>query len=255
MKRFTQIMRGLLIVSLVSACATEVQREQQTREQKAAKLNVRLGIAYLNRGDLELANTKLERALHEDPDLPEAHWSYALLQRRLGKAKLAEQHFREALSLDPQDSRAHNNYAVFLCEQQRFEQAQEQFVKAAENPLYPEPESAYTRAGKCVLRIPDTQSAERYFRKALRLNPKYTPALFQMAKLMFNTDHYLKARGYVQRLEQLSQHTAESLWISYQTERHLGDLEKADVYARQMKRRFPQSRETTLLLEYERHGK
>ena len=46
----------------------------------------------------------------------------------------------------------------------------------------------------------------------------------------------------------------ESLWISYQTERRLGDLEKADVYARQMKHQFPQSKETTLLLEYERHG-
>jgi type IV pilus assembly protein PilF len=254
MKRFTQIMRGLLIISLLSACATAVQREQQTREHRAAKLNVRLGIEYLNRGDLELANTKLERALQQGPELPEAHWSYALLQWRLGKSKLADQHFREALLLDPQDSRAHNNYAVFLCKQRRFEQAQEQFMKAAENPLYPEPESAYTRAGICVLRIPDTQSAETYFRKALRLNPKYTPALFQMAKLMFNTDHYLKARGYVQRFEQLSQHTAESLWISYQTECLLGNLQKADVYARQMKHRFPQSRETTLLLEYERHG-
>ena len=254
MKCLTQVMHGLLLVSLVSACATEVQRQQQAREHKAAKINVRLGIEYLNRGDLELANMKLERALRQDPELAEAHWSYALLQRRLGKSKLADQHFREALSLDPQDSRAHNNYAVFLCEQGRFEEAQEQFMKAAGNPLYPEPESAYTRAGKCVLRIPDTKSAETYFRKALRLNPKYRSALFQMSKLMFKAGHYLKARGYVQRLEQVSQHTAESLWISYQTERRLGDLGKANVYARRMKHKFPQSRETTLLLEYERHG-
>jgi type IV pilus assembly protein PilF len=75
---------------------------------------VQLGAAYLAQGNLGLANTKLERALKENPDLATAHWLYALLQTRLGRPKLADKHSHEAIKLGPADSRGRNAYGKFL---------------------------------------------------------------------------------------------------------------------------------------------
>lgn len=244
----------LIIALVLSACSTMATQQQVTPDQKAAGINVQLGISYLNEGKLELANAKLERALKEDPDSALGHWSYALLQQRLGNNASAEEHFRKAIELDPKDSMAHNNYGNFLCDHDRLEEADQQFQEAVKNPLYSYPESAYTNAGTCAQKGAKVDVAEAYYRQALKKNPNYVPALFQMMKLSFERGHYLQSRAFAQRYEQTARQSPETLWLSYQIEHKLGNRPEAESYAAKLKTQFPDSKETAQLLELERNA-
>jgi type IV pilus assembly protein PilF len=241
-------------LTLITACTGTVERKQESREHRAAVINVQLGIGYLNKGDLKLAKKKLERAIKQGPDLSITHWSYALLQMRLGNAKRAEEYFKNAISLDSEDLKARNNYGLLLCNEGRVEEAQEQFMFAAVDPFNNDPDIAYTNAGICALKIPDVEMAESLFRKALKANPSHAQALYQMAKLTYNAGHYLQSRAFIQRYERVTTHTAGSLWLGYQIEYQLGDLEQAANYGQRLRQQYPESRQTTSLLEFKRNG-
>lgn len=240
-----------IIALVLSACSTVATQQHE----KAAGINVQLGISYLNEGKLELANAKLERALKEDPDSALGHWSYALLQQRLGNNASAEEHFRKAVDLDPKDSMAHNNYGIFLCEQGRLKEADQQFQQAVKNPLYAYPESAYSNAGMCAQKGANVEAAETYYRQALKKNPRYAPALFQMTKLSFERGHYLQSRAFAQRYEQSARPSPESVWLSYQIEQKLGNRLEAESYADKLKTKFPDSKHTAQLLDLERNAR
>ena len=227
---------------------------QQSEISRAAKLNVQLGLDYLRQERLQLAETKLQRALAASPDSSQVQWAYALLQDRLGRGEAAERHFRRAISLSPDDAYARNNYGSFLCRQGRVKQGLAAFDKAASNPLYSEPESAWTNAGICLVRSSNDaetiKEAESYFRKALEANPRYVRALYQMAVLTSGQQRYLASRGYRQRLsEALQRDDPKVLWLCVVTERALNDHAEAQHCAARLKADFPTSRETTRLYE------
>jgi type IV pilus assembly protein PilF len=247
---------SLILAVLLAACVSSPapRNDEPAGDDKAALINVQLGAAYLERGDLELANVKLERALKQDPQLATAHWTYALLQAQLGRAERAEKHFREAIKLDPEDSRAHNNFGVFLCNAGRLEEAQEQFEQALKNPLYDQPETALTNAGVCALKVPAAHKAEAYFKRALEHNPRFAPAVYELARLAFAQEDYPQARDYLQRVQELTEHNASTLLLAVQIEWQLGNRGTAASYAAQLKNKYPDSRQAAELRELERGG-
>ncbi len=239
-----------MVAPLVIACVTTNTKDAPAGPNKrAAEINTELGVKYLSRGELELADTKLRRALQQDPSSATTHWVFALLQERLGEDAVAEKHFRKAISLDPKDSRAHNNYGAFLCNQNRIDEAEKEFLQAINNPLYAQADSAYVNAGICVLKIPDKVKAEEYFKKSLQINSAQQSALYQMAKLSFNRQEYALTTNYIQRYEKVGRHNPESLWIAFQSESNLGHTAKADDYANKLKKLYPSSQEARMLAE------
>jgi type IV pilus assembly protein PilF len=244
----------LMTAALIAACASPGQFEHTPDDKKAARINVQLGAAYLERGDLQTASVKLERALREDYSLATAHWTYALLQLRLGRPKLAEKHFRAAIALNPADSRAHNNYGTFLCDASRLAEAQAQFTRALKNPHFDQPETALTNAGICALRAPDNNKAEAYFHKSLDKNPEFAPAVYEMARLSYEQKRYTQTQAYLNRYKRIGGDTAGTLWLAWQIETQLGNRNAADNYAAQLKQRYPESPETARLLQMEHNG-
>ncbi len=247
---------GLLVVVLVlSACASTSKLSGQDSEAtRAANVNVQLGAGYMRQGNNEIALSKLQRALDQDPKLPSAHYVIAILYERLGEMEKADKHYRRAVELAPNDPEAHNNYGTFLCGQNRLKEADKQFHDALKDPLYKTPEYAYTNAGVCALKIPDVAKAEAYFRQALQVNPRFGNALFELAKLNFNRGNYLSARGYLQRHLEVSQRSPAAMWLGVRIERALGDKTTAESYAKVLMTDFPNAGETHLLLNPEQHG-
>lgn len=247
---------GLLAVVLATCACTNTAnvREQDSQASRAASVNVQLGSGYMNQGKNELALSKLNRALEEDPTLPSAHYVIAYLYERLGELDKADTHYRRAVDLAPDDPEAHNNYGTFLCGQNRLKEADAQFLAALKNPLYTTPEFAYTNAGVCALKVPNVAKAEEYFRQALRVDPRFSTALFEMAQLNFDRGDYLPARAYLQRHMEVSQRSPSAMWLGVRIERALGDSTTAHSYAKVLKVDFPNSKETELLLKSEQHG-
>ncbi len=251
--KFRQLICLLSVMLGLAACAqtggvtgnNELTPAQQTNE--VAEANLKLGIAYLQRGEYEKSLNKLNRALEADPKYAQTYNTLGLLHQKLGKPLVAEDYFKKALSLDPADPLTLNNYGQFLCINSRLSEADEVFMKAAANPLNEVPEVAITNAGICKLKNNEPDQAEHYFRQALDKNPRVPGALLQMAQLSFDQANYMSARAYLQRYLEVAKHTPTTLWLGIQIEKQLGDKNTLSSYAMLLRNNFPDSKEAELL--------
>lgn len=236
---------------LLASCATTQTTSNNTsraeRNIEAAEINISLGASYIQNGEFQLANDKLQKAFSQDPNSSVARWTYAILQEQLNQPKAAEHYYKEALRINSKDSRGQNNYASFLCRSKRYQEADIHFNKALADPLFKNRESTSLNAGVCAMEIPDYQSAQRYFSEVIRLNPRNRVALYQLAKSHFLQNDYGTSQSYLRDFEEVSQHTAQSLWLAYRTERGLGNNRIAQSYAKLLNNQFPGSKEAEQL--------
>jgi type IV pilus assembly protein PilF len=212
-----------------------------------AEINLKLGIEYLQRGEYEKALAKLHKAREADRNYPPTYNTLGILYQRLGDKIRAEEYFKHALSLNSNDASTLNNYGQFLCQDSRFDEAEEAFLKAAQNPLYSTPEIALSNAGTCAMAQGKLDVAESHFRNALEKNPKIAVALLQMSQLTYEMSNHLSARAYLQRYLEIRAHTAKSLWLGINIEIELGDKNALSSYRLLLKNKFPNSKEATLL--------
>ena len=112
----------------------------------------------------------------------------------------AEESFRQALRINARDSDANNNYGTFLCTRKREAEGIKHFLLAVSDPLYQYPDRSYVNAGVCARRLNDLQTAENYFRSALKTQPNQIQALYQLAGLAFERKAYTEARSFLTRL-------------------------------------------------------
>jgi type IV pilus assembly protein PilF len=246
----------VVIAVMLAGCASSGERKREKEKAVAGAIAyTQLGIEYLRDDRYELSLTKLQQALELDPDYAKAHGAIAILYEKVGDKELAEKHYKKALRLKPDDSGTQNNYGQFLCFQGRYKEANEEFMKAASNPFYASAMVPLTNAGLCAKRIPDAKQAEEYFRQALERDPKFAPALLQMAIAKFEEEQFLSARAYLERFQQVTEHNPDSLWLAVRTEFALKDRVASGRYAVMLKETFPKSEQAALLLEWEHdHG-
>ena len=238
---------SILILSIfLSACASTPE-EGKTQED-IAEINTRLGLGYLKQGRLDDAISKLKKALEANPGYAEAHNAIAIVYVQTGQVEKAEHHYREAMELKPNDGKTYNNYGVFLCRQNRMKEAEEYFMLAVNTPRYRSPERAYENAGACVRSV-DIEKAEVYLRLALSRNSKLPTALYEMAEISFQKGSYLSTRAYLQRFQEVSKHSPQSLWLGVRSERKLDDEHAAARYAKLLQQQYPDSLQFKWLLD------
>lgn len=243
----------LAALALAGCASTSERQAEQVRRQRLADTHTQLGASYLQRGQLEIAKENLEKALIADPDSSQAANMMALLQWRLRNYAEAERYFHKAVDVEQSNPEAQNNYGVFLCERGRPDEAIEWFGKAAANPLYKTPDMAQANAGACLMRKPAPTVAEKYFREALKLNPKLPVALNYMAKISYDSGRPVAARGFIQRYFQAADDTPETLLLAVRIERALRNRNEEGSYALRLKAKFPDSPEA-VQLQRERAG-
>ncbi|MDO8596448.1 MAG: type IV pilus biogenesis/stability protein PilW, partial [Sulfuricaulis sp.] len=172
----------ILLIVAVTGCASSAERqEEMEKKDKRAETHVMLGASYLQRGQLDVAKAELEKALSAMPDNSQANNIMAVLQWRLRKYDEADRLFRKALDNDASNSSAHHNYGAFLCDRGKLDAGVRHFDAAAGDALYPYTAEVNLNAGVCLMKKPAPAAAEKYFREALRINPKLPSALYQMA--------------------------------------------------------------------------
>nr|VFK14438.1 MAG: type IV pilus assembly protein PilF [Candidatus Kentron sp. LFY] len=249
----------LLLLLPLAGCVTDSGLPNaahiETQKDHWAELHTQLAIAYLEKGDNDLAWERLERALAIRPNYPDAHNALGSLYQRLNRLEKAEWHYRHAVLLNPSYSDAYNNLGVLLCATGRQTEAEQCFLKAIANPRYREPEIAMSNAGDCAYFVGDLQKAETYLRRALSFNMELPDPLLTMAALSLSKGHPLSARGYLRRYSNVATHTAHSLWLGLRIEKRLGNRDAVSSYALLLRTHHPDSREARLLHEFEVYGK
>lgn len=162
------LMALLLNLSACSSNKSAIDTEELSRKVKTAKINAQLGIAYLEKGDVQRAKQKLLLSLEQAPNSPEPWYTMGYFLETTGNKQEAETYYLKAIALSPSQSEAKNNYGTFLCRTGRYQAAIQQFLQAAHARNYINPAAAYENAGLCALKIPDNKQARNYFQSALK---------------------------------------------------------------------------------------
>lgn len=241
---------GALLALGLAGCASSHAVKQR---HEAAVYNTELGIAYMRRGQLAVAKSKLDRAERENPDDPDVHSARALLFAQLHDPQKADREFRKALSLAPNDPDYQNNYAVYLCSVGRAEEGVKRFLEAARNPLYLTPALAYVNAGVCLRSAHRYDEAGKMFHAALALQPNLAQAAWQLADLEFARGKLAAARAEIHAFLSSYSETADLLLLAVKVMRAQGDELDAALYARRLQLDYPGSPQARALADIGRH--
>lgn len=236
MKSLKLFLCASALVFLVAGCVSTDKRE--ANPEKAAQIYADLGLQYLRQGNLELARVKLERSLELNDKNADAHHYIAEIYKQRKNWEQAGQHYSKAVRYDEENPMLLNNYGAFLCEQGRFSESEEYFLRATRLPSYRTPELAYENLALCALQTDNSSTAEAYFRKALQLQPSLPKSLYQMALISYQQGEYLSARAFIERFHAIGR-TPQSLKLGIRIEEALGDEAAADKYRERLSRQFP----------------
>lgn len=232
----------LLIAGLLAGCVStgdvDPMRTDKGREE-ARDAYIQLGIGYMQHGASERAKVPLKQALELDPSSADAHAALALVFQVEMEPKLADQHFRKALSSRGDDPRLLNNYGSFLFEQERYQEALEQYQKAAEDNLYPERSRVFENLGLTALKLKQREQAKTYFERSLRLNSRQPKALLEMASIAYEDRDYVAARRYYTSYSALSEQNPRSLLLGARLAKIFEDRDLAASLGLQLKRFYP----------------
>ena len=247
-------MRKVFVVAVLiasSACVSSGDRPRETEAspREAAQINYQLGSQYFRQGKLKLARERLERAIEQDPSLPGPYTALALIYDQTGDFDRADSYYRDALRVAPRDANVQNTYGFFLCNRGRHAEGQKYFARAAANPDNRAPEVAFSNAGVCALAMPDRPAAENYFREALKRDPDFPDALLQMAALSHASGNAMSARAFFQRYTATTELNAATLLLGVRIEKSLDDRDAMLQYAKELRRRFPDSAEASKLMD------
>jgi len=158
-------------------------KDNEDKKIATAKINTQLGMAYLERQEVQRAKQKLLIALDEAPTIPETWYSMAYFLESTGNNEEAGKYYLKAVELAPKRGDVQNNYGTYLCRKGEYKNSIQHFLLATKDPEYLDIGSAYENAGLCAMKSSNKKLATHYFTLALMQDPNRPVSTAQLAKL------------------------------------------------------------------------
>jgi Flp pilus assembly protein TadD len=151
-----------------------------TLNPSQAKAHNNLALALVELGQLEEAARHFKASLDLDPKA-EIYSDLGFTMAQLGRPEEALADYQKALDLDPNCASAHFNLAVSFVQAGKFEEAESQYRRAIVGRPTAE---TYNGLGFVLARQGRADEAVAEFRKAIEVNPKFTPAYNNLAEAL-----------------------------------------------------------------------
>lgn len=242
--RFVRFWICAIFWVVLTGCVNSTSGVSSTNrpESDKALVHAKLAQGYLSQKQYAVAKEELDEALRIDYSHSESNYIMALLMLELQQYEVSEEHFIRSVNTDSNNSAAAHDFGTYLCRTGRERDAVRYFDIAAGNPLFELAHLSYMRAGECLARINDP-SAEAYLQRALGINSRLGPALYQLALIKYNSAEHLSARAYIQRYLAINNPQPASLLLAYKIESSLNAIDFADEYRKQLLEQFPGSQQ------------
>ena len=236
---------GVLIAALaVTGCVSDGPKSANSENPDAAsQRHIRLALKYIGSESRDLARVHLKKAAKYRSRSAQLDNAYALLYQSEQEFKLAEAHYKKALARDKKYTLARYNFAAFLYNQGRIEEARKQIELVSEDLEYDRRAQAFYILGLTQSKMGDSQLALQSFEKATQLSSGFAPPYIEAAELYFQQQNYPLCKLALDRFRQLSQPTAQSLWLAVRLEDRFGNRDRAASEGLKLKNLFPYSRE------------
>lgn len=240
-----------LLSMLASGCVTEqtysgtdIPVSERTFDKvAAAKERTQLGLTYLQRGNAEQAKFNLDKAMSYAPDLEEVNVAMAYFYQTVGDVPRTEEAYRRAVRSSDATGDSMNNFGVFLCQQKRYDEAEQMFLKAIEQPKYTRTASSYENLGICSRDGGNREKARHYFDMALKYDPRRATSLLELTELAMDSQDYQGAKRLLERMHTVVAESAASLALGVEIERQLNNFDASSRYGILLLAKFPASPE------------
>jgi len=217
----------------------------QTDADRRAAVRMELAALHFSRGQYETALDEIKLALQSKPELGAAFSLRGLVYASMGEESLAEDSFNRALQLNPRDADTMHNRGWFLCQRNKFADADRWFEQALALPQYRDAQRSLMAQGVCHARAGKLDEAERKLSRAYELDATNPTTALNLAEVLYRRGEYDRARFYIRRVNQREDlSNAQTLWLALRVENRMGNRSGVDDYGRQLRNRFPQAPET-----------
>lgn len=258
MRQLFILISCLLILSACVSSETSVTTNNSGAGQKmefdpksAAKTRIQLAMLYLQDDNMQQAKENIEKALEYQPNDANIYRIFAYYYQRVNEDEKAEELYKKSLSLDSKNPDTYNNFGTFLCEKERYEEAEKAFLMAVEQSKYTNVANTYENAGTCAEKAQALDKAVYYYQYALSHNPNKDYLNVYLAKLNITLKNFKEARLNLFNYQKKHKASPEILWqfirLSYATEKN-ASLNK---YAGELLNQFPDSQQALNYLNHE----
>ena len=215
--------------------------------ERRARVRLELASAYFSRGQTDTALDEVKRSIAAKPDLAEAYNLQGLIYAALNEDGLAEESFSRALRINPRDGQTLHNQGWFLCQRDRFTEAQAQFAAALAIPQYREVARTHLARGVCLGRNQQWIEAEAALMRAYELEPSNPSTGLNLADVLVRRGEFERARFYIGRVNDTPGNVnAQTLWLAARIEHKLGQASSLRVLGDRLRQGFSQSPEAAL---------
>jgi type IV pilus assembly protein PilF len=223
-----------------------ITQSDEPDNSKRARVRMELATAYFGRGQMTTALDEIKLAIQADPNLGAAFNLRGLIYASLGDERLAEESFRRALQLDPRDADVMQNFGWYLCQRQKYPEANAMFLQALAVPQYANTPRTLLTQGVCQARAGQWPEAERTLLRSFELDSANPATAVNLAEVLLHRGDYERARFYIRRVNGLPDiANAQTLWLAARIEHRLGNRQGEQELGNQLRNRFPTSREAT----------
>lgn len=248
----------LLCLGLLSACAQKGTRDPSDLKDKVtdsdepdnvrrARVRLELASAYFGRGQMSVALDEVKLALAADPNLGAAFNLRGLIYGSMGEHALADDSFKRAMQINPRDVDTMQNYGWYLCQRQRFVEADTLFRQALASPQNPEISRTLLTQGICQARAGDLPTAEATLQRAYEIDSGNASVAVNLAEVLYRRGDYERARFQMRRINAVREiANPQTLWLAMRIERKLGNTQGLASLGQQLRDRFPESNQAKL---------
>lgn len=241
----TRTFVSFVLIGLLAGCVTVQDKKNSVKFDniQIADSRIALGLAYLKNGQWGKARQNLETAVQVAPKYHSSLISFAYYLQEVGENEQAELQYKTALRYSPNNGDLLNNYGVFLCRQDRFDEAQRAFANAIVQPRFYMLSGSYENAALCALKAGEKDEAKIWFKKAVAHEPNRPLATLWLASMEVANNQLNDARLRLFYLHKQYGYRPNTLLTMIELESKAKRPIELEKYASLLAKRFPESKE------------
>jgi len=227
--------RAVIVILILGSVACTANLQIRKDQEEASR---NLGEVYYRQGNYPAALgefLKAEKIYSGDPFLQN---DLGLTYKDMKKMDLAVKHFKKAIEIKPDYAPAKNNLGTVYLDNQEWDTAIKYFKEATENLLYATPHFPLSNLGWAYYNKKEYALAEKFYLKALEIDPKFINALAGLGKTYIAMGRSSEAVATLEkavkdypRLGQLYFDLARAYTLSGEYKKALDAYEKAVKFA------------------------
>jgi type IV pilus assembly protein PilF len=182
----SSIISSCFLMVILSGC--QMKNSNEFDPEKAALARMRLGLGYLAKANgsaenIKAAHYNLKLAAQYSPNNPQVMLAMAMFDQHVGEYNEAEIIYKRITQMQPGNGLYHVHYGSFLCGQDRYQEAKQQFQQSLDLDRHRWKADAYEQYGYCAIQNKDKKTADLMFNLLFQYDANRRDSVKQTAEL------------------------------------------------------------------------